>query len=85
MKEEQIQNLRKRVNLIKMMQLSGAVALIFCVACMFLLFLDQVMISEVLFSLALFGMAVSLILLILEIRISIGALDIQLKDLEGKK
>jgi len=80
---EQIENLRLRIKLIKRMQLSGSLALIACVACMLLLFFGQIIIAEILFSIALLGMATSLIFLIMEIRISMDALNLQLRDMEG--
>ena len=83
--ERQIQNLRRRITLIRNMQIAGAVSLVLSVACMILLVFDRMVAAEVVFALALFGMLASLALLIVEITISMRALDLQLSDLEGRR
>lgn len=82
---QQIRNLRLRIRLIRGMQIAGAVTLVLSVASMILLFFDQMIAAELVFALGLFGMLVSLALLILEITISIRALDLQLGDLESHR
>jgi uncharacterized Tic20 family protein len=79
---QQISNLRLRIRLIRGMQIAGAISLVFSVACMILLVFDQAIAAEIVFAVALFGMLGSLALLIVEITISMRALDLQLSDLE---
>ena len=77
----QISNLRTRIGLIRNMQVAGGLSLVLSVACMILLVFDKTIAAEIVLALALFGMLVSLALLITEITISIRALDLQLGDL----
>ncbi len=79
----QIQNLRKRLVLIKNMQLMGISSLFLCVLCMFLLFGDYILAGKILFAISLIMLLISLGLSIIEIQISVKALNIQLEDLEG--
>ncbi len=79
----QIQNLRKRLVLIKNMQLMGIGSLFLCVLCMFLLFGDYILAGKILFAISLIMLLISLGLSIIEIQISVKALNIQLEDLEG--
>jgi hypothetical protein len=83
--EVQIMNLRRRIRLIRNMQIAGAISLVLCVACMIVLFFNLVGLAEALFAAALVAMLVSLALLVVEVSISIRALDVQLSDLEGKR
>jgi hypothetical protein len=78
----QIENLRRRIGLIKAMQLTGAVSLALCVVCMVALFGELVLVAEVLFVGSLFLMLSSLLLLVIEVRMSVGALNLQLQDME---
>ena len=78
----QITNLRKRIFLIRNMQIAGAVSLVLVVICMMVLFLGLVTVAETLFAAALVAMLVSLLLLVIEVSISVNALELQLGDLE---
>ncbi|TVQ27257.1 MAG: DUF2721 domain-containing protein [Spirochaetaceae bacterium] len=78
----QIANLRKRIVLIRNMQISGAVSLVLCVLCMGALFIGAVATAEILFGVALLAMLGSLLLLVVEVSISVRALGLQLGDLE---
>mgnify|MGYP000612493849 CR=1 FL=1 len=80
----QIDNLRKRLKLIRWMQLLGAVSLLFSVTLMFALTGDQSGIGLVSFVLALPLMGLSLVCLPLEIWSSGGALQTQLDRAEAK-
>ncbi len=82
--EQQISNIRRRIVLIRDMQISGAISLLMCVLCMIGLFFRYDIVAEMLFAGALFAMLVSLGLLVLEVSISVRALELQLSDLEGK-
>lgn len=79
----QIVNLRKRVNLIKSMQLHGVVSLFLCVFCMFLLFAQYPLAGTYVFGAALLFLLYSLALSIQEIFISVEALNIQLSLIES--
>ncbi len=79
---EQIFNLRRRIRLIRDMQICGVLSLLLCVVCMFLLFGGFVFAGKIVFAASLFLMIASLFISLLEIQISVGALDIHLRDLE---
>ncbi|MEX0729176.1 MAG: DUF2721 domain-containing protein [Aquisalimonadaceae bacterium] len=79
----QIDNLRRRVNLIRTMQEVGAASLFLCVLCMFLLFAGFLTVGKVVFGLSLFLLMVSLGLSVREIHISVHALNLQLGDMEN--
>jgi Zn-dependent membrane protease YugP len=77
----QIESMRLRVNLIRLMQLYGVVSLFLCVLCMFCLFAGLVALGKFLFGLSLLALLVSLGLSTREIHISTQALNIQLESL----
>ena len=77
----QIESMRARVNLIRLMQLYGVLGLFLCVLCMFCLFAGLVIMGKILFGLSLVAMMVSLGLSTREIHISTQALNIQLESL----
>ncbi len=79
----QINNLRKRVIVIRNMQALGVVSLLLCVLCMFLLYAGMLEIGSYVFGISLVLLMVSLALSVYEIQISIEALNIQLSDLES--
>lgn len=81
----QIQNLRKRVYLIRTMQVAGITSLLLCVITMFLLYIRLSLIAEILFGLALLLLIISLAWSVREIQISVGALDLHLSDIEEQK
>ena len=79
----QIQNLNKRVLLIRNMQAFGIASLLVCVVCMFALFLNEALLGKLLFGLSLVLMMISLTLSLREILISVNALRLELsKTLE---
>jgi hypothetical protein len=80
--KDQIANLKKRVNLIKNMQLAGITSLTLCVASMFALFESWLTLGSIIFGISLVLLIVSLILSIIEIQISVKALNIHLSDIE---
>ena len=79
----QIDNLRSRVYLIRQMQIFGVVAFFLCVATMLLVFLDLLSVGEITFAVSLICLLISLGLSIKEVGMSIGALEILLKDCEN--
>jgi ABC-type Fe3+-siderophore transport system permease subunit len=78
----QIKNLRKRMSLIKGMQLLGIGSLLLCVLCMLLVYIDMQISAEAIFGVALIMLILSLALSIREIQISIKALDLHISDME---
>lgn len=78
----QIQNLRKRLVLIRGMQLLGALSLLLCVVSMVSVIGGQSMLALTTFSIALGLMGLSLACLVWEVWISGGALRIMLSAME---
>jgi len=79
----QIANLRYRIYLIRNMQIFGVASLLFCTFSMFALFTGWATIGVWVFAAALILMMISLAISIRELQISVGALDLLLKDMEG--
>ncbi|HEY1190818.1 MAG TPA: DUF2721 domain-containing protein [Gemmata sp.] len=82
---DQIHNLKRRLRLIRNMQLAGVLSLFCCTATMFLLFFGRVGTAEVVFSGGLLLMMASLGISAEEIRVSVRALDLHLTDLGEKR
>ena len=78
----QIQNLRKRLNLIRWMQILGVFSLFMSMASTLFIFLQLDMAGDISFAVALISMIISLGLSIWEIQISVVALDLHLKGME---
>jgi hypothetical protein len=78
----QIQNLRKRLVLIRSMQMLGIGSLLLCVLCMFLVYIDMQLVGEIIFGIALVLLIISLGISVREIQISVKALDLHLSDME---
>jgi hypothetical protein len=78
----QLRNLRKRMRIIRNMQVFGAFSFFFSVLSLLFIFLQSVLIAELIFGLSLIMLLISLILLIMELNISVHALNIQLKDFD---
>ena len=82
---QQIENLRKRLVLIRFMQLLGALSLLLCVVSMVSVMAEAQWLAMPSFAAALFLMGASLASLVWEIWISGGALRILLTAMEEKK
>ncbi len=78
----QIDNLRRRVNLIRAMQEADVASLFLCVLCMSLLFAGFILSGKLVFAVSLLLLMVSLALSVKEIHISVRALNLQLQDIE---
>ena len=78
----QIANLRKRLYLTKYMQILGVTSLFLCVLTMFLIFVGSQIFAVWIFGIALLLLIASLGLSILEIQISVHALNLHLGDME---
>jgi hypothetical protein len=79
---EQIQNLRRRLYLIRSMQIYGITSLLLCVVCMFLIYVNAMRSAEVIFGIGMVLLIISLAFSIWEIQISVKALDLHLSDVE---
>lgn len=77
----QIKNLKLRLNLIKYMQGCGALSFLFCTLSMFSLFLEYMVIGEILFGLGLLLLGTSLLILFYEVTISTNALKLELEHI----
>jgi len=81
----QIDNLRRRIYLIKSMQVYGVASLLLCVVSMFLIYVGSNLAAEIIFGLGLVSLMISLAISIWEIVISVKALNLHISDLEGHK
>lgn len=79
---DQIKNLKKRLKLIRLMQLFGVVSLFLSMASMLLLYIQISVLGGYVFVLGLLSMIASLGVSVWEIHISVKALDMHLKDME---
>lgn len=80
----QIENLRKRLNLTRTMQVLGIGSLFLCVVSMFLIYIHFPLLSGYVFGLALLLLIGSLGVSLREIQISTRSLDIYLSTMEEK-
>lgn len=78
----QIVNLRKRLYIVRNMQILGIASMFGCVLCMLLLFLGLRQAGAVVFGASLAGLLVSLGMSLRELMISIEAIKLELSDLE---
>ncbi|MET0241962.1 MAG: DUF2721 domain-containing protein [Flavitalea sp.] len=79
---QQIKNLRERVRLIRSMQAFGVLSFLFCIICMFSIFNGWENVSYVVFALSLLSFGVSLIFSLIEIVLSMRALEVELSNME---
>lgn len=77
----QLANLGRRMKLIKHMQGAGVMSFICCVLVMFLLHFDLPQWGFIVFSLSLVFLLVSLVICLMEIKISIDALELQVEQM----
>jgi len=82
---KQIQSIRKRLQLIRSMQIYGISSLLVCVLCMFLIYINAMIIAEVLFGIGMVLLILSLALSIYEIQLSVKALNLHLSDIEEEE
>ncbi|WP_406683363.1 DUF2721 domain-containing protein [Seonamhaeicola sp. MEBiC1930] len=78
----QIKNIKQRLYLTRSMQILGITSLLLCVLTMFLIYIDQNIIAIWAFGIALLLLIASLALLIVEIQISVKALEHHISDIE---
>ena len=78
----QIRSLRIRIRLIRNMQASGVISFLFCVVCMFCIFRGWQQMSYIIFAISIGFFVVSLIMSLVEITLSMRALEVELSDME---
>ncbi len=78
----QIRNLKTRLKLIQWMQFLGVLSFVLSVICMLLLLADKVATATNLFGVAVISLMLSLVVALVEIMISVGALKVLLNELE---
>ncbi|MEP0366804.1 MAG: DUF2721 domain-containing protein [Cyclobacteriaceae bacterium] len=80
--EGQLKNLRGRLHLIRIMQLTGVSSLLLCVLAMILIFFGFMPAGELIFGVSLLLFLSSLVVSLREIQLSTKALEIELSDME---
>ena len=83
--QNQIDNLRKRLYLIRMMQILGIFSLFLCVITMLLIYVGMHSVAVYIFGLRMFSLVASLGVSINEIMISVKALEIHLGKIEENR
>ncbi|MGL4854455.1 MAG: DUF2721 domain-containing protein [Lentisphaeria bacterium] len=78
----QIQRLRKRLIIIRDMQILGVSSFVFCTLSMLALFFSQNHLGEALFGISILLLVLSLLWSLYEVQISMNALNIELSNLE---
>ncbi len=81
--EKQIQNLRRRIYLIRNTQFFAVSSFFCCVLCMAFLFWELATLANIVFGLSLVLLLVSLFLQLWEIQISVRALQLELDEIGG--
>ncbi len=79
----QIKNIRYRIKLIKHMQTLGVLAFLFCILCMFLIYIGLTIFAIWVFAFCMLSFALSLCFSLLEINLSMKAIDLLLSDIQG--
>lgn len=78
----QIKSLRTRIRLIRSMQALAVMSFLFCVICMFTIFKGWTYASFVVFGVSLACFMISLVTSLVEITLSMRALEVELSDVE---
>lgn len=84
-RSKQILNLRKRLNLIILMQAAGVSSILFCTISMIFLFVGHEYTGQIAFAISLLFMLLSLVLSLSEIVISSKALKIELDEMHSNR
>jgi hypothetical protein len=79
---EQLHNLKKRINYIRLMQALGVLSFLCCVVCMFSIYKGWAKPAEYIFAASLLSLLASLIISLVEIFLSTRALELELSDIE---
>lgn len=78
----QIENLRRRLQVIRQMQATGVLSFVFCTMAMFALLLGWMFTGQVLFAISLVLLVVSLLFSFYEVHISTTAINIELEKFD---
>ena len=78
----QIKNLKYRLKLVKNMQAFGVLSFLSCIFSMYFIYINQRLWANIMFGLAMLVFIVSLIMSLIEIRLSTKALELELSDME---
>lgn len=81
----QIRSLRRRLNLIRWMQILGISSMLLCVVTMYFVYENWQVCAKILFAISLLLLMTSLVITIIETVFSAGALNVLLKDVEEKQ
>ncbi|MCP3127989.1 DUF2721 domain-containing protein [Shewanella sp. KJ2020] len=79
--KDQIKNLSQRIRIIRRMQEAGVSSFALCVLCMIFIYIGFNKTGSVIFGASLLLLLYSLILSVIEIRISVDALNIHIKEM----
>ncbi|WP_319581753.1 DUF2721 domain-containing protein [uncultured Pseudodesulfovibrio sp.] len=80
----QIDNLRKRVHMIRHMQGFGVMSMVACIFSMICIFQEFELAGQIMFGVSLLFLILSMVYSFLEIRISLNALEILLQDMDQR-
>lgn len=80
--KKQIQQLRRRLDIIKNMQATAIISFLLAAVTMFLIYVEMVVWANVIFGISLVFLMISLVLSLLEVQLSTKALGIQLRNME---
>lgn len=80
----QIRNFRQRLKLIRFMQILGASSLLFSLIAMFCIYIGWMLLGDITFGVAMILLSASLILCIMEIQISVEALELHLQTIKDR-
>ncbi len=78
----QIKNLRQRISIIRRMQEAGVLSFALCVLCMIFIYIGFNKTGSLIFGSSLLLLLYSLLLSVIEIRISVDALNYHLKEMD---
>ena len=78
----QIRNLRRRILLIRNMQMLGALSLFLCILSMFFIFENNPIMAKYIFSGGMIALILSVTLSLREIHLSVIALNVEMQDIE---
>ncbi|AAN54385.2 DUF2721 domain-containing protein [Shewanella oneidensis MR-1] len=79
--QDQIKNLSQRIRIIRRMQEAGVSSFALCVLCMIFIYIGLNKTGSIIFGASLLLLLYSLILSVIEIRISVDALNIHIKEM----
>lgn len=79
----QIRNLRRRLNLIRLMQALAVMSFLLCMICMFMIYRNHQSAAQITFAGSMVCLIASLFFSLIEIFISTRALELELSDMEG--